>query len=396
MVQKLTILFEGWYDIPHSYAIILAFKIIHLYKKYENSITFYKKKCDYYNPKWIICKVLPIEYQKILDSIPEYNPLLHSVPDIIYSVLFPYDVSVSTIPKCVFYTSEFKVLGPHYFKGACDRSFTDLYFTGPSKWSVFGLKDTVAESHNKLISHGVDPNIFYKSIEDRNKFRSKYSIKDDEIVFLNMGSMTSNKNVSSVILAFLQILLDCISLGQEPKYRLVLKGSDQLYGSSLIVKEILSQITNSIDIFPLIEKYIIFIYDMLTYDEIRSVYNGSDCYVGPYLAEGFSLTHLEALFTSLPIIVPSTGATEDYINDLMQNDPSTARLIHVIPSTVKNENNQYYNSIDINDIMTAMKKCTVNNAHDAEHDRTYLVNKYSWSTIVDQLYDYFIKIKNKV
>ncbi len=389
MPQKLTILFEGWYDIPHSYSIILAFKIIHLYKKYKDNIVFYKKKCDYYNPRWTVCKVLPIGYQKILDSIPEYNPLFHSVPDIIYSVLYPYDVSVPSIKKCVFYTSEFKVLGNHYFKDMCDKSFTDLYFTGPSKWSIFGLKDKVPESRNRIISHGVDPNIFYKSIDDRNKFRSKYSIKDDEIVFLNMGSMTSNKNVSSVILAFLQIVLDMHSNGQEPKYRLVLKGSDQLYGSSLIIKEILSQITNSIDISTLVEKHFIFIYDMLTYDEIRSVYNGCDVYVGPYLAEGFSLTHLESLFTSLPIIVPSTGATEDYINDLLQNDPSTARLIRILPSTIKNENNQYFNSIDIKDIMAAMKASTINNA---EHDRTYLINKYSWSTIVDQLYDYFIEI----
>jgi len=384
--KKLTILFEGWYDIPHSYSIILAFKIIYLYKKYKN-VTFYKKKCEYYNPNWTVCKVLPIDYQKILDDIPEYNPLIH-VPDIIYSVLFPYDVSVPSIKKCVFYTSEFRTLNPSYFKNTCDKSFTDLYFTGPSKWSIAGLKDTVPNSRNRLISHGADPDIFYKSTEDRIKFRSKYGIKD-EIVFLNMGSMTSNKNVSSVILAFLQIIIDCILAGKEPKYRLILKGSDQLYGSSTIVKGILSQIASGgVDVSSLVEKYIIFIYDMLTYDEIRCVYNGSDAYVGPYLAEGFSLNHLESLFCSLPIIVPSTGATEDYINDL-QNDPNTARLIHTVPSVVKHENNQYYNSIDINDIMTAMKSITINNA---EHDRTYLLSKYSWSVIVDQLYDYFVEI----
>jgi glycosyltransferase involved in cell wall biosynthesis len=396
-MSKINILFEGWFDIPHSYAIIMTFKIVHLYKKYFDRMNFYKKSMPYYNPNWKPCDVLPKSYTDIISLIPEYTEKDGIHIDLIYSVLFPYSMSLpsSGTKKCVFYTSEFRTLGPTYFKDLNDKSFTNLWFTGPSKWSLCGLESEVKPERNVLISHGVDPNIFYKSVNDRKLFRTKHDIPDDSIVFLNIGSMTGNKNISSVIVAFLHLVLIEIKNFKPVKYRLVLKGSDDLYNSSAIINEIIKGIQSpSINIKLLIEKYIIFIYDMLTYDELRTVYNGSDVYVGPYLAEGFSLTHLEALFCSLKIVVPSTGATEDYITDIETNDPSTSKLIYKVKSIVtkNNESGQYLNLMDFNDIMNSMKLAADSDL--VEHNRDYLMSKYSWSVIADHLYNYFMKIQN--
>ena len=47
------------------------------------------------------------------------------------------------------------------------------------------------------------------------------------------------------------------------------------------------------------------------------MYGISDCYVSPYLAEGFGLTPLEASSSGTPIVVTKGGSTDDYFNPIM-------------------------------------------------------------------------------
>ena len=50
--RKLNILFEGWINIGHSYAIVNCFQLIHLYKNYKDKANFYVREREYYRKEW--------------------------------------------------------------------------------------------------------------------------------------------------------------------------------------------------------------------------------------------------------------------------------------------------------------------------------------------------------
>jgi len=45
------------------------------------------------------------------------------------------------------------------------------------------------------------------------------------------------------------------------------------------------------------------------------LYQAADCYVSPYLAEGFNLPVLEAAACGLPVICTGGGSTDDFVTD---------------------------------------------------------------------------------
>ena len=66
--RKLNVLFEGWINIGHSYAIVNCFQLIHLYKNYKDKINFYVREREYYRKEW--------NDKRTLVYTPEYNKLL--------------------------------------------------------------------------------------------------------------------------------------------------------------------------------------------------------------------------------------------------------------------------------------------------------------------------------
>lgn len=404
---KYNILFEGWINIPHSYAIILVNKIYAIYNNYNTRINMYVLEKEYYNPEWKkIVFELPSEHKNCFDNVKKVKSQeeIENL-DLVYSVSFPYDISVpknSSIKKCIFYTSEFKLLTDNYFVGGPVSNIynNQLWFTGPSKWSIQGLKERgLDDIRNRIISHGVDEKIFYNSDNDRKSWRKKYDIKEEDIVLLNIGSMTGNKNIQSVIISFFFLILNRPNIS----FKLILKGSDSLYGSKKIVEDIISGIKPSNDSFniqKIINERIVFIFDILDTNGLRSVYNGSDIYVGPYLAEGFSLTHLEALFCKKRILVPSTGSTEDYVEDLLLKCPDTSKLIYKIPSVViRPVEHQYINNISVENIANVLIKCVDDYvlSRNIDYDSLnldYMYKEYSWSRIANKLFEYFEDIIN--
>lgn len=50
--SKLNVLFEGWINIGHSYAIVNCFQLIHLFKNYKDKINFYVNEREYYRKEW--------------------------------------------------------------------------------------------------------------------------------------------------------------------------------------------------------------------------------------------------------------------------------------------------------------------------------------------------------
>ena len=156
----MNILFDGWINIPHSYAIVNCFQLIHLKKKYGDKINIYIREPPYFSDGW---KKQPLIYSD------EYNNILNNLKpwsgenlDLIYSITYPYNIhaDIPNVPKCVFYTAEHAKLDNSYFRPNNVSIFEHLkanpqiHFTCPSVWSSHGMRTYGVK--NAIIPHGVD------------------------------------------------------------------------------------------------------------------------------------------------------------------------------------------------------------------------------------------------
>lgn len=398
--MTLNILIIGWLNIPHSYAIVNCFQIIHLIKKYNDKINIYTKEYKYYNQDWYNKKklVYTTEYNEIITQLKEWK---NEKIDLIYNITYPYDLTmVPNIPKCVFFTAEFSNLNESYFVMNEKSELTNpkLYFTSPSKWSNDGILNLNKNSKTKIISHGVDNTLLYKNNTNRSRMRKFYNIKENDIVILNIGAMTGNKGIQFILQAMYIILY----VWNNKNYKLVLKGSGDLYKSQEMIKSYMELFFNSENIdkklfTEMITNNIIFIDKTFTYEVLNDIFNMCDLYISPYLAEGFNLTVLEALACGLPVIVPETGSTKEYINDIDNNSKNFIYKIksNVITDSIGNKSNY----IDIQELMISIDNFQNNRNNISETDynelKNYLVLNYDWSVIVKYLYEYFNFIVNK-
>ena len=373
----------------------------------------------YFRQEWNQSKKLVYteEYNNILRNLKRWNG---EELDIVYSITYPYDVNPviinnKNIPKCVFYTSEFAKLTETFFQigGAYPKSETDvinhiskqdnMYFTAPSFWSYIGMKLMgVDDKKNRIITHGVDSTIFKKHEDSvvRNKIREFYKVKDTDFLFMSIGAMTENKG----ILLILQLLNHLVNKLNKKFYKLLLKGTGDLYQSKkfleIYVTRLIQEKVMTKKESEVLENHIIFTDKTLSYDRINDLYNAADLYISPYLAEGFNLTPLEALTAGLPVLVPETGSTREYMFDLYTH--GGINYITYVKSKVIDINGMRQNTIDINDLINTINEkeshlINMKVERNKEHKllRSFIEENYSWDKIAELLYDYFKYIKEE-
>jgi glycosyltransferase involved in cell wall biosynthesis len=395
------VLFQGWSQVQHSYGIVMAFLLVHLHKNYNDKITIYVQEMPYYNAKWNESKkmVYNEEYNNILSNFKQYNG---EKIDLIYRQTFPYNISIydANIPKCIFYTSEFGRLDPSYFHidgvKILDNQIIqnhlnnnkNIFFTTPSLWSSNGLKEYTT-TNDRIITHGVDTTIFYKhtNSELRNKIRKLYSVNETDILLINIGAMTGNKGIT-LILQTLHVLINKLN---KTQFKLLLKGSDDLYTCQQFLEQYLMNLHITFGELEKLKKNIIFTNKTLQFKSINDLYNAADLYISPYLCEGFNLTVLEALSSGLSVVVPTTGSTKEYIEDIYKNGGKD--YIYYIPSKVLENNSGYFNDINTNDILNILLQFKHKESH-LQYDQmfSYIETHYSWNYVSSLLYEYFLDI----
>lgn len=421
--MKINLLIEGWFNIPHSYANVVCFEMFAMHKLFNNEINFYVTEKEYFSPNWKKTTVLPENYCKVLFDSKIFKKYNGEKIDLIYRVVFPYDISISNdnlnIPKCVFYTSEYAVLGPDYFSSSKGR-FNDitvlkkyltnfgsnLYFTSPSKWSSLGLEKisevyspsaTSSLNRNRTITHGVDTSIFYKDPVGRKRVRDRYSIKDTDVLMMNIGAMTSNKGIVYILLALAILVKNGFT-----NLKLFIKGIADLYQTTNILQGYFNQIAHHVskeELDLLIKNHIIITFDTLTFSQMKDLYNASDLYVSPYIAEGFNLTPLEALACGCNVAVSSTGSTEEYINDIYNNGGS--EFIYKIDTKVVTDATEdvnvskSFNEIDPNNLIQLVHKFLLMSPVEVPNDEvmiSYIKKEYSWDRVAELKVEYFRSI----
>ena len=401
----ISILFEGWRLLQHSYGNVLAFLLIHLWKQYgpdkTNDIIFYVRECSYHDTNWKNRQKLTYspEYNKILKNLRPYNG---ENVDIIYRQTYPYNLeppqTPTPVPVCVFYTSEFAVLNNSYFHHDPKQDIKNyliknqnFYFTAPSEWSSRGMTGYLDDKkRNQIISHGVDTSIFYRNSNDsiRRQIRRKYNVLDNEILLINIGAMTMNKGIFLILEALHHLVII-----QKLPFKLLLKGMTDLYKSREFVDAYINHLGYNK---TTLKSHIIFIDGTLNYSEINNLFNSADLYISPYLAEGFGLTMLEALASGLRVLVPMTGSASDYIDPIYKNG-GESYIYYVDSVVIQDDSGLYKNQIYTQDIINILSK-NMSNIKTILNDKTYLLLKkyikrdYSWYKVSTDLYNYFMDI----
>lgn len=414
--EKIRVLFRAWFNIPHSYSMVNCFQIVHLYKKYKDVMDIYITEMPYFREEWNSVKKLVYseEYNDIIRNLKQWNG---EEVDLVYSITYPYDITTETIngkviPKCVFYTSEFATLEPHYFNPVLnfkkDQDIKDyvmrndkLYMTSPSIWSSLGMvKYGLEDSKNRVITHGVDTSVFRYDVSRRKRVREFYKVKDSDILMINIGSMTKNKGM----LYILQILNVLVNRVGRKNYKLLLKGTGDLYQSKVFLELYFDELrqANAISLDEmnvLLTDHIIFTDKTLSCAKMNDLYNAADLYLSPYLAEGFNLAPLEALSSGLPVMISKTGSTHEYTRDIYKNG-GNEHVIYIESEVLTFENGYKQNNIDFSKLLNLIleneeKICDLKNKRDNggvnsyNTMKQYIEKDYSWDHVSELLFDYF-------
>jgi glycosyltransferase involved in cell wall biosynthesis len=384
--MKPNILFDGWLNVPHSYAIVNCFQLIHFTMKYGDKINMFIREPKYCCEFWVKTKsIYNTEQTQVLNSINVWN--CENI-DLIYSITYPYNIEKTTnnIPKCVFYTAEYARLTNSHFEPAdLNHLITNnnLWFTSPSAWSSNGMRELgIPDTKNRVIPHGVDTSVFYQTT---NELREFYNIKESDILILHNSTSCATGKGTHLVLAMIHHI---VNVAKKTEYKLIIKGLVDLYDMKTCIARNLGYLNIKQDeIDHMFTNNIILITEAVSFERMNQIYNMCDLCVSPYLCEGFNLTPLEALATGTCVVVPRTGSTKEYIDDIYANGGAT--YIHYVDSKVVDVELGKANEIKIDDligVVLSFKKGERVPYQMIEH----IKHEYSWFKVADQLYEYFL------
>ncbi len=372
---------EGWRKINHSYAIVNQKQLIELSKL---PIYLRHKDIDFATKDWNELENSNGFSQgenNILDNIKK--PLNNEVFDITLRISFPYNFEKNTSKKLyIFGTSEYQNIDGHYINGdpKIENSRKNLFIITSSNWSKKGFVNAGFDSSKiKVVPCGVDCNTF-KNIEDdkKNRIREKLGINQDDFVILNIGSMTENKGIDYLLVAFFIL---------KQKYnnlKLILKDQSNLFkikASQYLNKMKDSKYSNLLNDKNI--KDVIVISENLTISDLNNLYNVADCYTSPYRAEGFNLTPLEAASSGTPIIVTKGGSTDDYFDDCLGLQIDSKQIIN---------KNKTMLEPSLDSLIDSILKIKMNKIRfDKKKAQEYLLKNYSWKKVTGQILDVMSK-----
>ena len=376
----MNILIEGWRGINHSYALVNQWQINELIK--SNNIFF--KDMPYLSEKWNSDQNNCGFEKNFKDKINNLNiPNKSQNIDITYRISVPFDFSANFNSKLafVFATCENKFLQKDAFINSEPDLLKDnhkFFIHTPSNWSKVGfMKAGFREDQVIVVPHGVDVDIFnLNKINNEKEIRNRYKINEDNFVLSNIGAMTKNKGVELLVLAY------GILKKKFKNLKLLLKDQSNLY--NIKANWIFDKISES----PFNQKYkiindkmfkdVTIISKNLTLDEIKQIYSITDCYVSPYLAEGFNLTPLEAAACGTQIVVTKGGSTDDYF------DPCLGYQIESVEKKIKRNFSILEPKLD--SLLHILESKIINKADKLKNNRSEFVkNNFSWKKTTEEL-----------
>ena len=395
----LRLLVEGWTKYPHSYCIVNVYQIIALAKL--PNVKLFLKEVEPYRKEWPAFKslagiMLTDEEEATLKGIETYKE--GQAVDVIYRISFAHNIAPSSdrTPVVVFYTAEFKKLEQvNFVASSGDFSrFLELMKKGrvaaitPSRWSAGAFSDKETRKCGnflKVIPHGVDTGKFHPDPSGRKSLRQALNIDPTDIVYLNIGAMTGNKNIMGILKAFYGICQ------KKENVRLIFKGINSLYNCEMAIQGYLGFLIQNkvidVEIFQkCVGKRITYLDGAMGYSSLRELYNAADCYVCPYIAEGFNMPALEAQACGTPVIAPSGGPTDDFM--------SKDCTVFLPANEVTNEKGHRMLESTLEDLTAAMMMMTEEAGADLMNKAAvvgpaFVEEKFTWDIVAKRMVKYF-------
>ena len=372
------LLIEGWRFLPHSYALVNQFQCLEFLenkdlKIFHHDLPFFKPGCK------PVSGLLSTEAETKLKNIPEMTS--NEKPDAVYRISYPYPFNpITACPLFVFATAEFGALYSDMFtpKEPLQKILVNsgIKIITPSNWSRKGFISSGADPEKTwVIPHGVDIRIF-KPLPDneRNLLRKKFGWNEN-FVFFNNSAMTGNKGIILLLKAFAEII------DFHPEVKLVLKGLDSLYASEKLLGELLKHLprVQTDKILP----RIVFIGNTVPFSEIAKLYQVTDVYVSPYLAEAFNMPVLEAMACGLPVLCTEGGPTDDFVSS-----DTALKIKSHLNKKESPEKIQYYLLPEVEHLILLMKEVIQNTAWTSKAriaGPQSVAGEFTWKHITDRL-----------
>lgn len=303
------LLIEGWRGVNHSFAMVNQCQILELLK--FDDLQLFHRDLPYAMPHWnakdLDAGFAAADRQRIA-ALPDpgQRPI-----DCVYRITSPFRADGASRTRTVtFMVTELGISQRNFEPGADIGFFTrdDNCIVTPTRWSRARLLDFgFAADRVHVVAHGVRAETYFPlTAAERAATRANLGVRDDELVFLNLGAALWNKGVDALLLAFARLRQT------QPKIKLILKDQRGLYGISVdrSIKDLSAQHPALFGAATLAAVQVV--PGNLTQAQLRLMYGLADVYVSAYRAEGFNLPVLEAIACGTPAVVTDGGATDDF------------------------------------------------------------------------------------
>ena len=293
---------HGWRFIHHSYAIVAQSHALALLRRGDVDLRFVD--LPFPTGAWQ-CSA------GIFDAADERRLASLRSPDAGFSAAatlrYARDFSVPASGRAfVFDTPEFRVLRPGVARklAATAGDAERIHMLVPSRWAGEAyLRFGIAPERVHVVPHGIDERLLHPDSDRREASRRALGV-GGRFVFLSVGAMTENKGVDLLLRSFAQVAR------RHAEAWLVLKGADDLYGSRKLLGRTLDALGTAER--EIVASRLTYLGDRRSAQDMADLLRAADCYVAPYLAEGFNLPVLEAAACGVPVICTAGGATDDF------------------------------------------------------------------------------------
>ncbi len=373
---------EGWRFVPHSYAIVNQFQLLEMQQR--PNLELDHVDAPYLND-WRPLQGLfkPAQEQSLRSFTNNSATVSASAPDARLRIYVPPNLNSTSERLYVFGTTEWGKVRNLMLQEMAVSSLQSAHASSnatiitPSQWSRSGFIQSGADPDRVVVvPRGVALDIYKPLPEiDRTKWRQQLGWSDS-FVFLNVASPFFNKGVHILFKAFAAVVQ------RYPQARLVLKWTDSVFSSNTTPHQIIDQVLSPADAARVKARFR-YIGDALSFEQVALLYQVSDVYVSPYLAEGFNLPVLEAIASGLAVICTKGGPTDEFTT------PEFAWQIEsTLQSKVFNDEQLFVLQPSVDHLISLMcqsieQKSFLDRAKLAGPD--FAANAFTWKHVVDRL-----------
>lgn len=382
MNETRDILVSGWRSIPHSYAVVSEYLCLELLRRAPGLRLFFQDM-PYFNPSWQASGGMHCaDSEAALRSIPPPPADLRAHAEL--RIEYPYDLlrPARAARTTVFGTAEYLSVPPSFMAGGVDvmeaQERNGFRILAPSNWAKRGFVRSGAAAENvTVLPLGFDPLVFKPVTQERRaQIRAELGISPGDFVFFHAGNMSLNKGLRFLLPAFARLAQ------VHPHAKLLLKGLDSLYSSKQSFEAQFAGLAP--EVAHAVASRLRYVGDRLSYAGMASLYQASDCYISPYVGEGFNMPVLEAAACGLPVICTAGGPTDDFVTE----DFALPIASTLEPVAVANTPHAMGLLPDPEHLAHLML-CVTDDAEFRESARAagpqYVGERFTWAKVVDRL-----------